>query len=179
MIRDSYFSSAVGDELHKAECIPRSELTKRYGNRGWFHNGNIAAVDFGRTFCSLAFTIPGEEIHTLKLNDYHTHVPLAILLEEVEQPSLVACPGAKTGSYEVVCFGYQAQKKIRRIPSGNIYKYLYFENFQGPLQHDEVSTHAHTHAHTHTCTHTHIYAYWKNCKQMPKSLNASILSCFI
>ena len=138
--------SAVGNDWHSAERVHRSELAKRYGNVGRFRDssGNIAAIDFGTTFCSLAYTTPGDKISTVKLNEYYARVPSAILLKERELRSSATSQGAKTCSYEVVCFGYEAQEQHSKLRLRERTKHLYFERFKMTLQHDEVIIHTRT-----------------------------------
>lgn len=151
-------AGAARDSWYKAERIHRSELAKRYGNAGRFResSGNIAAIDFGTTFCSLAYTTPGDKISTLKLEEYYPRVPSAILLKEKEQSSVETSQVAKTPSYEVVCFGYEAQEQHSKIRPSERTRHLYFERFKMTLQHDEVYTYIDRHT---TYIHTYILFY--------------------
>ena len=43
----------------------------------------IAAIDFGTTFCSLAYTLPDEDtVNLIELNSHQQRVPTAILLRK-------------------------------------------------------------------------------------------------
>ena len=48
--------------MYKPERISRKDLLKKYPDASRFRktDGNIAAIDFGTTFCSLAFTTEGD-----------------------------------------------------------------------------------------------------------------------
>ena len=89
---------------HKANRISRAELQQKYPDASRFSktDGNVAAIDFGTTFCSLAFVTVGNpdlvdtrsvEINTVRLNGYYTRVPTVILLREreLEPTSYASC----------------------------------------------------------------------------------------
>ena len=137
---------------NKADCISRTELQQRYPNASRFTktDGNIAAVHFGATFCSLAFALVGNpdlvdirsvEISTVRLNGYYTRVPIAILLRQLESTNFSSCddmPVSRTCNYEVVSFGYDAMTQLSSLKPSQRSKYLYFEQFKIRLQQDEV-----------------------------------------
>ena len=155
---------------HKADRIPREELQQKYPDASRFSktDGNVAAIDFGTTFCSLAFTMARNpdlvdmrsvEINTVKLNGYYTRVPTVILLRELGSTSSaywhnlpVTCdyemvsfrydaddlPVSRTCNYEVVSFGYEAMTELSLLKASQRSKYLYFERFKMTLQQDEV-----------------------------------------
>ena len=79
--------------------ISRSKLEEKYPTACRFSktDGNIAAIDFGTTFCSLAFATVGDpslvdmnsvEINTIYLNKFHPRVPTALNTAERELFSL-------------------------------------------------------------------------------------------
>ena len=141
------------DYWHKANRISRAELQQKYPDASRFSKteGNVAAIDFGTTFCSLAFATVGNpdlvdtrsvEINTVRLNGYYTRVPTVILLHELESTSSASCDGdlpvSRTCDYEVVSFGYDALTQLSSLKSSQRSKYLYFERFKMTLQQDEV-----------------------------------------
>ena len=143
------------DHWYKADRISRAELQQKYPDASRFSktDGNVAAIDFGTTFCSLAFATVGNpdlvdtrsvEINTVRLNGYYKRVPTVILLRESESPSSqsASCdddlPVSRTCDYEVVSFGYDAMTELCSLKSTQRSKYLYFERFKMILQQDEV-----------------------------------------
>ena len=143
------------DTWHKADRISRAELQQKYPDASRFSktDGNEAAIDFGTTFCSLAFATVGNpdlvdtrsvEINTVRLNGYYTRVPTVILLRESESTSSqsTSCdddlPVSRTCDYKVVSFGYDAMTELCSLKSSQRSKYLYFERFKMTLQQDEV-----------------------------------------
>ena len=87
---------------------------------------NIAAIDFGTTNCSLAYTIAGELINggpnLLPLHG-ETRVPTAILFR-------------KNGS--VKAFGHTARKAYRNLEGEDRLQCAFFEQVKMDLQQDEV-----------------------------------------
>ena len=141
--------------IQKANRVKRSALKEKYGpDVGRFREttGNVAAIDFGTTFCSLAFRTVGAGtdhtgapiINTVKLNEVHSRVPTAILLKEKEgsdshlQNIDGEDPVARSPVYEVKYFGYEAQDQHRKLRPADRPKCLYFERFKMSLQQDEV-----------------------------------------
>ena len=89
---------------------------------------NIASIDFGTTFCSLAYTTQGDsEISTLTLCGVYKRVPIAILLEK----GVDKC--------RVVEFGYRAQDACARLKPNDCVNYIYFEMTKMIIEKDEVS----------------------------------------
>ena len=135
--------------IQKAERIKRASLIERYGQQaGRFREttGNVAAIDFGTTFCSVAYTtvVTGYDgITTLKLNQYHSRVPTAILLKQSGSNSIqnfnADDPVIRSSVYEVESFGYEAQEQHAKLRASERHNYLYFERFKMSLQQDEVS----------------------------------------
>ena len=140
--------AASGDApgIQKAEKI---SLIERYGQQaGRFREttGNVAAIDFGTTFCSVAYTtvVTGYDgITTLKLDQYHSRVPTAILLEQNGSNSIqnfnADDPVIRSPVYKVDSFGYDAQEQHAKLRASERHNYLYFEHFKMSLHQDEVS----------------------------------------
>lgn len=144
-------------DWYKADRISRQRLQEKYPAACRFSktDGNIAAIDFGTTFCSLAFATVGDpervdmesvDINTVMLNNYYPRVPTAILLKEASSGSSdVRCsdddPVSKTCDYEVVAFGYEAVNRHSKLKPTERSEYLYFERFKMTLQQDEVCLH--------------------------------------
>ena len=104
-----------------ARRIPR----KKSGFR--VHSGNIAAIDFGTTNCSVAYTTawsrPEEGPWRLPLNTRYYRVPTAILFK----------PDGSIDS-----FGYDARVQYLNLDDEERLEYAYFEQIKMNLQHDEV-----------------------------------------
>ena len=105
-----------------ARRIPRKESGFR------IHSGNIAAIEFGTTNCSVAYTTvgngPEEGPQRLPLNRTHYRVPTAILFK----------PDGSIDS-----FGYDARAQYLNLVNKERLEYAYFEQIKMTLQHDEVS----------------------------------------
>ena len=87
---------------------------------------NIAAIDFGTTNCSVAYTTVGsrsEKPQILPLNNTYYRVPVAILF--------------KTDG-TIDSFGYDARKEYFNLDDKDRLEYAYFEQIKMSLQHDEV-----------------------------------------
>ena len=129
----------------KADRVKRSALKEKYGQDiGRFHEttGNVAAIDFGTTFCSLAYTTGAEEqrIGNVKLNEVYLRVPTAVLLCQKQdcRNDDADDPVPKSVAYEVKSLGYDAQEEHRKLRSHDRSKCLYFERFKMNLQQDKV-----------------------------------------
>ena len=95
--------------------------------------GNIAAIDFGTTYCSLAYTTEGDEnASCLKLDGYRTRVPTAILLKKTDVTENASVP------CEIRGFGYNAASLFAGLRARDTNKHLYFERVKMNLQHDPV-----------------------------------------
>ena len=137
------------ERIQKAERIKRVSLIERYGQQaGRFREttGNVAAIDFGTTFCSVAYTTVVtryDGIATLKLNQVKSRVSTAILLKQNGSNSIqnfnADDPVIRSPVYEVDSFGYDAQKQHAKLRASERHKYLYFEHFKMYLHQDEVS----------------------------------------
>ena len=103
--------------------VPRSEAGFRKAS------GYVAAIDFGTTYCSLAYTLQGsEDILKLPLDGPHTRVPNAILIERE--------------SNTVAAFGYHAQDKFSQLKKQQG-RYIYFERMKMILYRRRVSQFTH------------------------------------
>ena len=97
--------------------------------------GNIAAIDFGTTYCSLAYTTEGDEgASCLRLEGYYARVPNAILLKKSDTSDR----GDHAINWEIKAFGSRAQVVYASSRSEDADKYLYFERVKMNLQHDQV-----------------------------------------
>ena len=105
-----------------AKRVPRKESGFRV------HSGNIAAIDFGTTNCSVAYitVVDGTEKGPwpLPLNSTYYRVPTAILFK----------PDGSIDS-----FGYDARTEYQaNLANEDRLKYAYFEQVKMNLQHDKV-----------------------------------------
>lgn len=93
-------------------------------------NGNIAAIDFGTTSVSLAFTTVGDQkisTLTLDVDSKDTRVPNALLLRLKEDGSVI-----------VQAFGHEARNKYGRLRSSQRESHVYFEHIKLLLKRDKV-----------------------------------------
>ena len=168
LLLGALMASSGDEKWYKAERISRKALQEKYPNASRFRktDGNIAAIDFGTTFCSLAFVtgieVPsagesanghptaadnqGDAVSTIRLNKYFARVPTAILLKESttaisSRDDSIPSGISRTCDYEIVAFGYDAMTKLCDIRPNQRANYLYFERFKMKLQQDKVSPH--------------------------------------
>ena len=89
----------------------------------------IAAIDFGTTFCSLAYTLPnGDVINLVELSDHHQQrVPTAILLRK------------QSGVIAIEAFGFDAQSQTTKLMDYERPNCIYFELVKMLLYNDKVS----------------------------------------
>ena len=80
----------------------------------------IAAIDFGTTSCSLAYTMSGEVI-LIELNRHHQRVPTAILLHKQG----LAADGRP--QLMIKHFGFDAQHETTTLTEGERPDHVYFE----------------------------------------------------
>ena len=105
--------------VRRTRKVPRSEAGFRRASE------NVAAIDFGTTFCSLAYTLKGtKEIVKLPLEGPQTRVPNAILIEKESNTALA--------------FGYRAQRRFCQLRK-NQEEYAYFERMKMILYRTKVS----------------------------------------
>ena len=89
----------------------------------------VAAIDFGTSCCSLAFSLKGgERIENLTINENHVRVPTAILLKKNDDSSV-----------SVVDIGFVAQEQYKCLPPAQFIKRIYFECFKMQLRDAKVS----------------------------------------
>lgn len=94
--------------------------------------GNIAAVDFGTTFCSLAYKTTGEDkVTAFRLSGVHNRVPNAMLLKKSHL-------SIDTTIMEVVQFGCRAQEEYSKLRPVDRPNFLYFERVKMLLEKDTV-----------------------------------------
>ena len=106
--------------VRKTLRVPRSEAGFRQAS------GYVAAIDFGTTYCSVAYALQREkEIIKLPLDGPLTRVPNAILIERK--------------SNTVVAFGYGAQNQFAHLPKGQQKDYIYFERMKMILYRKQVN----------------------------------------
>ena len=104
----------------KARMVRRSEAGFRPVSR------YVAAIDFGTTHCSVAYTLPGsKDIFKLPLDGPLRRVPNAILIDR------------ETNT--VVAFGYRAQYKFSRLSRREQKRYTHFERMKMILHRTPVS----------------------------------------
>lgn len=102
-----------------ARRVPRKEAGFR------IHSGKIAAIDFGTTNCSVAYTTGvEEEPRRLQLNSTYYRVPTAILFNQ---------------DGTINSFGYDARSEYLNLDDEERPECPYFEQIKMTLQHDEVS----------------------------------------
>ena len=91
----------------------------------------VAAIDFGTTNCSLAYSIDDRGDQIVRLNEYYTRVPTAIMLKRGQ---------ANDGGTEcsIHSFGEFAQKQYHENNKLQKDPYLFFERMKLNLQHDQV-----------------------------------------
>lgn len=116
MAKDTYRNG-----VKKTVTVPRSIAGFRPAS------GFVAAIDFGTTYCSLAYSLQRDtEIIKLPLDGPHTRVPNAILIER--------------GKNTVEAFGYRAQTMFSQTKQRE--KYIYFERMKMILYRRKVSLHS-------------------------------------
>ena len=136
MASGSFFSvspvQVVATPEHK-EPFTRSEKIARNDSGYRVSEGNIAAIDFGTTSVSLAYTTQGDNleqgVNTLKLDSdtKSARVANAILLCEKGQ------------SLEVVAIGGTAQSSYMRMRQENYARHIYFERIKMLMKRDQVN----------------------------------------
>ena len=106
--------------VRKTRKVLRSETDFRRAS------GYVAAIDFGTTYCSLAYALQETtEILKMPLDGHHMRVPNAILIEKE--------------SNKVVAFGYRAQAQFSQLRKKDRQKYIYFERMKMILYRSPVS----------------------------------------
>ena len=117
-------------DIDNMEPLFRARKEKRSEEQKLSPRQNIAAIDFGTTFVSLAYATRGDDkVNTFKLNSTFERVPNAILLKKVD--------GNKCA---VKDFGFKAQDTYCKVRPRQLPNYIYFERIKMLLERDEVST---------------------------------------
>ena len=91
---------------------------------------NVAAIDFGTTYCSLAYITDGDPDPTMMNFEYtYPRVPTSLLLKRNDDD----------GTVEVKCFGYEARREYTRIRPKLQHQYIYFDRVKMSLKEEEDS----------------------------------------
>ena len=112
------------------EPLSRANKMKRFVTGYRTTNDNIAAIDFGTTSVTLAYTTRGDkEINTLVLNNENqdTRVPNAILLRKEGGVSL-----------QMLSFGQEARTNYTRMRPNDRKNHVYFERIKMLMKREEV-----------------------------------------
>ena len=123
-IQVSQISTQYKPPLSRADKIPRTEAGYRVTD------GNIAAIDFGTTSVSLAYTTKGDDkVNTLVLDTetQSTRIPNAILLKKDGK------------NMTVEAFGNIARTKFGSLRPSEYSQYVYFERIKMLLKREQVS----------------------------------------
>ena len=97
----------------------------------------IAAIDFGTTFCSLAYTLPNEDLaNFVELNPgQQPRVPTAILLWK---PRRVWVSAGGTPGVMIRHFGFEAQYRTTTLLDEDRPDHIYFDLVKMLLYNDKV-----------------------------------------
>lgn len=108
--------------------LSRAQKIQREGASCHLTRGNIAAIDFGTTSVSLAYTTSGNrDILTLHLdNEGSTRVANAVLFKR------------ESCSISVAAFGNHARKKFSATRPSEYGDYIYFERMKMLLTREQV-----------------------------------------
>lgn len=93
-------------------------------------NGNIAAIDFGTTSVSVAFTTGGDkDVNTLVLDQSNldTRIPNTLLLKRTEN-----------GSTSIISVGNDATTVYSKLRASDRCNYIYFERIKMLMKRDKV-----------------------------------------
>ena len=111
------------------EPLSRAKKIKRLVSGYRTTNNNIAAIDFGTTSVTLAYTTRGDkEVNTLVLNSENqdTRVPNAILLRK------------EGASLKLSSFGQEARTNYTRMRPNDRKNHVYFERIKMLMKREEV-----------------------------------------
>ena len=106
----------------------------------------IAAIDFGTTFCSLAYSLSDDDkVNLIELNPHQQRVPTAILLRKQGL--------ATDGTQQLVIhkFGFDAQHRTIALTEEERPDHVYFELVKMLLYSDNQVT----------AVHVHVYVRWE------------------
>ena len=111
------------------EPLIRARKQKR-SDQNLLPRQNVAAVDFGTTCVSLAYTTRGyDKENVFKFDTKFQRVPNTILLKKVDGNKCI-----------VDDFGYKARDTYCKVRASQLPNYVYFERIKMLLERDEVST---------------------------------------
>ena len=117
---------ALSKDSRRPNGVPKTRKVPRSAAGFRLASGFVAAIDFGMTFCSVAYTLQeSNEILKFPIDGQHTRVPNAILIER------------KTSTVEA--FGLRAQTKFSQMTKQYHDKYIYFEMMKMILYCRQVS----------------------------------------
>ena len=124
MVQTKLRKSDYKQPLCRATKIPRAEAGYRVTG------GNIAAIDFGTTSVSLAYTTKGDDdlVNTLVLNteNYSKRVPNTLLLKK------------EGGKMTVAAFGNVARKRFTTMRPSQYKEHVYFERIKMLMRRENV-----------------------------------------
>ena len=160
-------SGVIGDPPRPITPLSRMEAVLRGpASTGQRNATNIAAIDFGTTYCSLAFKTEGDSgVTVVRLDGTNRRVPNAILLKIVTEESVcMVCKEAqcaneqsctkaaapisrmvtKQYNYTVHSFGVVAQENYEKIRKTQYSNHIYFERvkislMQKHVRHNNIS----------------------------------------
>ena len=121
---------SIGEKIKTAYgiAINLAVTANRFGMATQSHS-NVAAIDFGTSFCSLSYSINGGNVEMLPINDNDkTRVPTAILLKRNREDDSIL----------VIDIGGVAQQKHADLPKSEHKEHIYFECFKMQLRNEEV-----------------------------------------
>ena len=121
--------SVVGIRAAPKEPLSRANKIKRLASGYRTTNNSIAAIDFGTTSVSLAYTTRGDkEVNTLVLNNENqdTRVPNAILLRK------------EGASLKLSSFGQEARTNYTKMRPNDRKNHVYFERIKMLMKREEV-----------------------------------------
>ena len=87
---------------------------------------NVAAIDFGTTYCTLAYIIEDQEPTMVNFEYTYPRVPTSLLLKRNDD-----------GTVEVKCFGYEARREYTRTRPKSQHRYIYFDRVKMNLKEEE------------------------------------------
>ena len=112
---------------HSKGPLSRAVKVERSANQEK-RSDHIAAIDFGTSSLSLAYTTPFyDKINTLRLHQMCERVPNAILLRVNEDNQCI-----------VKDIGHNAQNGYSKLGARNTKQYIYFERVKNVLKRDKV-----------------------------------------
>ena len=111
--------------------IPLDRAQKRENSSECFlkSNGNIAAIDFGTTSVTLAYTTHGDNtVSSMILDEFKidTRIPNSVLLQK------------EGNSFKVVSFGHNACNQYVKLRTRERESHVYFERIKILLKRDQV-----------------------------------------